>query len=56
MSIIKKLKKLKIKETGFGSIILLKGCIKMLDESIIKQIKEYAEDNNVPIMTDEGII
>ena len=33
-------------EIGFG---------KMLNENLIKQMKDYAELNNVPIMTDEGI-
>ena len=34
-------------EIGFGKI--------MISENDIKQMKEYAEANNVPIMTDEGI-
>ena len=33
-------------EIGFGS---------MLNENIIKQIKDYAELNNIPIITDDGI-
>jgi len=46
MNIIKRLKKLKIREIGSGN---------MLNENVIKQIKDYADINNVPIITDEGL-
>ena len=46
MNIIRKFLKLKRMGIGFGN---------MLNENLIKQIKDYAELNNVPIMTDDGI-
>ena len=44
----KKLQRLKQKVIGFGRCIMLNG-------NLIKQIKDYAELNNVPIMTDDGM-
>ena len=42
----KRLRKLRQTEIGFG---------KMINENIIKQIKDYAELNNVPIMMDDSM-
>lgn len=43
---MKKLLKSRQREIGFGN---------MIENEIIKDIKEYARENNVPIMTDSGM-